>query len=71
MYVVKRNGKHENMQFDKITRRISKLCNDLDTKYVIPEGITIKVMTGIYPGITTRQLDDLAAETSAYMSTSH
>ena len=71
MYVVKRNGRHEKMQFDKITRRISKLCNDLDTKYVVPEGITIKVMTGIYPGITTRQLDDLAAETSAYMSTSH
>lgn len=71
MYVVKRNGKHESMQFDKITRRISKLCKDLDTKYVIPAGITIKVMTGIYPGITTRQLDDLAAETSAYMSTSH
>ena len=71
MYVVKRNGSKEAMQFDKITARIEKLCDGLDTIYIDAPSITIKVMNGIYPGITTRQLDDLAAETSAYMSTSH
>ena len=71
MYVVKRNGNNENMQFDKITKRVEKLCYGLDMKYIDPASVTLKVMSGIYPGITTRQLDDLAAETAAFMSTSH
>ena len=71
MYVVKRNGKNESMQFDKITKRVKNLCYGLDMKYIDPAAVTLKVMSGIYPGITTRQLDDLAAETAAFMSTSH
>jgi len=71
MYVVKRDGKNESMQFDKITKRVENLCHGLDMKYIDPAAVTLKVMSGIYPGITTRQLDDLAAETAAFMSTSH
>ena len=71
MYVVKRDGRHEKLHFDKITSRIEKLCFGLDTKYVTPEAITLKVVSGMYSGISTRQLDDLAAETAAYMSTNH
>jgi len=71
MYVVKRNGKKEDMQFDKITKRVSNLCNGLDMKYIDPAAVTLKVMRGIHPGISTVQLDDLAAETAAFMSTHH
>lgn len=71
MYVVKRNGEKQNMQFDKITKRVTNLCNGLDLNYIDPAAVTLKVMRGIHPGISTRELDDLAAETAAFMSTNH
>ena len=71
MFVVKRNGESQSMHFDKITKRVSNLCYDLDMKYIDPAAVTLRVTRGIHPGITTRQLDDLAAETAAFMSTSH
>ena len=71
MFVVKRNGKHEPVKFDKITSRIQKLCYGLNDQFVDPIVITQKVIQGVYPGITTKQLDNLAAETSAYLVTSH
>lgn len=71
MYVIKRDGREEKLQFDKITARIEKLCDGLDTTFVNAIGITMKVVNGIHSGITTKKIDDLAAETCAYMSTSH
>jgi len=71
MFVVKRDGSHEDVKFDKITSRIQKLCYGLNTEFVDPIVITQKVIQGVRPGITTRQLDNLAAETSAYLSTNH
>jgi ribonucleoside-diphosphate reductase alpha chain len=71
MKVKKRNGELEEMRYDKITRRISALCNDLNMEYVDPTFITLKVTQGIYDGITTSELDVLAAETAASMTTSH
>lgn len=70
-YVIKRDGRKEPTMFDKITSRISKLCYGLDMNYVDPAAITMKVIAGIFPGITTVQLDELAAETSASMTTCH
>lgn len=94
MYVLKRNGKREEVSFDKITSRIKKLCYGLNDKFVDPVSvlvwcgtlhrcfrsqlqskktraptsstqiiITQKVIQGVYPGVTTVELDELAAET--------
>lgn len=71
MYVIKRDGKKEKLQLDKITLRIENLCEGLDENYVNAPSITLKVANGIHTGITTMQLDDLAAKICAYMSTNH
>ena len=71
MYVVKRSGNQEPVSFDKITNRIRKLCDGLNSEYIDPAIVTAKVASGIYNGITTRELDKLAAETAAYSSTFH
>jgi len=71
MYVIKRDGRKENVMFDKITNRINKLCYNLNMNYVDPPAITLKVINGLYPGVTTVELDNLAAETAATMTTKH
>ncbi|KAI0205610.1 ribonucleoside-diphosphate reductase large chain [Astrocystis sublimbata] len=71
MYVKKRDGRQERVQFDKITARVSRLCYGLDPDHVDPVAITQKVISGVYGGVTTVQLDDLAAETAAYMTVTH
>ncbi|KAK0704747.1 ribonucleotide reductase [Lasiosphaeris hirsuta] len=71
MYVKKRDGRQERVQFDKITARVSRLCYGLDMDHVDPVAITQKVISGVYGGVTTAQLDDLAAETAAYMTVTH
>jgi ribonucleoside-diphosphate reductase alpha chain len=71
MLVVKRDGRHETVKFDKITARIEKLCYGLDPKYITPIDIAKKVIAGIYDGVTTVELDNLAAETAASLTTSH
>ncbi len=71
MLVVKRNGRFESVKFDKITRRIQKLCDGLDTQYINPTDIAKKVIAGIYDKVTTVELDNLAAETAASMASQH
>ncbi|KAI8085024.1 ribonucleotide reductase [Halteromyces radiatus] len=71
MFVYKRDGRKERVLFDKITSRINKLCDGLNEQYVVPPQIAQKVVTGMYQGITTVELDNLAAETAAYMTTTH
>jgi ribonucleoside-diphosphate reductase subunit M1 len=71
LYVKKRDGRHEKVMFDKITSRVSKLCYSLNQEHVDPAIITMKVINGIYPGVTTVELDTLAAETAATMTTKH
>ncbi|XP_031776898.1 ribonucleoside-diphosphate reductase large subunit [Nasonia vitripennis] len=71
MYVLKRNGRKEEVHFDKITSRIQKLCYGLDMEYVDPTAITFRVINGLYSGVTTVELDNLAAETAATMTTKH
>jgi len=71
MYVYKRDGRKEDVKFDKVTARIRKLCYGLDSEYVDPIEITRKVIDGIYEGVTTVELDNLAAETAAYKTTTH
>ncbi len=71
MQVIKRNGTKEPVAFDKITARVVRLCNGLNLNFVEPVEIAKKVIQGIYDGVTTTELDNLAAETSANMTTTH
>lgn len=71
MLVVKRDGRRESVKFDKITARIDKLCYGLDSNFVNTVDIAKKVISGIYDGVTTVELDNLAAETAASLTTSH
>ncbi|MCB0510286.1 MAG: ribonucleoside-diphosphate reductase subunit alpha, partial [Bacteroidetes bacterium] len=71
MYVIKRSGRKEAVMFDKITARINKLSYGLDNKYVEPIEIAKKVIQGMYDGVSTTELDNLAAETAASMTTVH
>jgi ribonucleoside-diphosphate reductase alpha chain len=71
MKVKKRDSSLEEMRYDKITRRIQHFCDDLDIEYVDPTLVTLKVTQGIYDGISTVELDTLAAETAASLVTTH
>jgi ribonucleoside-diphosphate reductase alpha chain len=70
MYVVKRDGRKEAVKFDKITARIVKMCYGLDP-LVSPEMIAMKVIEGIYDGVKTTDLDNLAAEVAASKTLDH
>lgn len=70
MYVVKRDGHREPVMFDKITDRVSKLCYGLND-LVDPVKVAMRVIEGLYDGVTTSELDNLAAETAASMTVSH
>ena len=70
MQVIKRTGKREDVSFDKITARIKKLSYGLNP-LVEPLEIAKKVIMGLYDGVTTTELDNLAAETSATMAAQH
>jgi len=70
MYVVKRDGRRESVKFDKITARIKKLCYGLNP-LVTPEKVAMKVIEGLYDGVTTSELDNLAAEVAATNTISH
>ena len=71
MYVVKRDGRRESVKFDKITARIEKLSYSLDPFFVQPLEVARKVITGLFDGVKTTELDNLAAETAASLTTKH
>jgi len=71
MYVIKRDGSRESIYFDKISCRLIKLCEGLNMSYVNPVEITKKVINGIYSGVLTTELDNLASEIAASMTTNH
>ncbi|MBN9384880.1 MAG: ribonucleoside-diphosphate reductase subunit alpha [Chitinophagaceae bacterium] len=71
MFVIKRNTKKESVKFDKITARIEKLCYGLDRRFVNSIDVAKKVIEGLYDGVTTTELDNLAAETAASLTVKH
>ena len=71
MQVIKRDGRHESVKFDKVTSRIDRLCYGLDPRHVDPADVAKKVIQGIYDGVTTSELDNLAAEIAASLTTKH
>ena len=70
MYVIKRDGHKEPVIFDKITARVRKLCYGLND-LVDPVRVAMRVIEGLYDGVTTSELDNLAAEVAATMTTTH
>ncbi|KAG9086778.1 ribonucleoside reductase large subunit Cdc22 [Ceratobasidium sp. 370] len=70
-YLLRPDGRKERVAFDKITARITKLCYGLDRNHVDPIEVTKKVIAGVYAGVTTVELDNLASETAAYLTTKH
>ena len=70
MYVVKRDGHKEPIMFDKITSRVRKLCYSLN-ELVDPVKVSMRVIEGLYDGVITSELDNLAAEIAATMTTTH
>src|SRR6185295_7502058 len=71
MYVKKRDGRKEEVKFDKITGRIQKLCYGLDMSHIDSTLVALKVIEGIYDGVTTSELDNLASEVAATLTTRH
>ncbi|ANW95342.1 ribonucleoside-diphosphate reductase [Wenyingzhuangia fucanilytica] len=70
MYVIKRDGHKESVMFDKITARIRKICYGLNP-LVDPVKVAMRVIEGLYDGVTTSELDNLAAEIAATLTTAH
>ncbi|MET2986314.1 ribonucleoside-diphosphate reductase subunit alpha [Aureibaculum conchae] len=70
MYVLKRDGKREPVMFDKITSRVRKMCYGLN-KLVDPVKVAMRVIEGLYDGVSTSELDSLAAEIAATMTVQH
>ncbi|NEQ48715.1 MAG: ribonucleoside-diphosphate reductase subunit alpha [Leptolyngbya sp. SIO3F4] len=70
MFVIKRDGRKESVKFDKIQARIKKMCYELDP-VVDPVHISMRVIEGLYDGVSTSELDNLAAEVAASMTTKH
>ncbi len=70
MFVLKRDGKKEPVMFDKITARVRKMCYGLNS-LVDPVKVAMRVIEGLYDGVTTSELDNLAAETAATMTVQH
>ena len=71
MRVIKRDGSEESVKFDKISARIKKQTYGLDQDHVEYMEIAKKVIAGVYDGVTTRELDNLAAETAASLTRIH
>ena len=71
MFVIKRDGTRESVKFDKITARIQKLSYGLEPAHVDPILVAKKVIDGVYDGVTTSELDNLAAETAASLTVRH
>src|SRR3954464_9691431 len=70
MFVAKRDGRKESVKFDKVTARIQKLAYGL-SEHVETFSVAQKVIEGIYDGVTTTILDNLAAEIAASLTTKH
>ena len=71
MQVVNRKGEREDVRFDAILEKLSGLTNGLDTNWVDAANLTKLTIEGLYDGVTTRELDQLAAETAASLASHH
>ncbi len=68
MHVLKRNGNREAVSFDKVLSRVRKAARGLS---VNPDALSQQVLSRIYDGVPTTQLDELTAANAASLSTIH
>ena len=71
MQVVNRKGEREDVRFDAIHEKLRSLSHGLDPVWVDPGHVTKLTIEGLYDGVTTRELDQLAAETAASLASQH
>ena len=71
MKVKKRNGSLQEVDFNKITKRIEALCFGLDMNFIKPTEVAKKVIAGLYDGVTTEELDNLASEVCGGLVSTH
>ena len=71
MQVVNRKGEREDVRFDAILEKLTTLADGLDSNWVDPAHLTKLTIEGLYDGVTTRELDQLAAETAASLASHH
>ena len=71
MQVVNRKGEREDVRFDAILDKLRRLSEGLDPNWVDPANLTKLTIEGLYDGVTTRELDQLAAETAASLVSHH
>ena len=71
MQVVNRKGEREDVRFDAIHEKLRSLTEGLDPVWVDPGHVTKLTIEGLYDGVTTRELDQLAAETAASLASQH
>ena len=69
--VINRKGEEEDVRFDAILEKITNLSEGLDSQWVDPGHVSKLVIEGLYDGVTTRELDKLAAETAASLVSTH
>jgi len=70
MDIIKRNGSREPLKLEKISSRIKKLTYGLNER-VDPDIVSTKVVSGLYDGVSSAELDQLSSETAASMVTVH
>ena len=71
MQVVNREGEREDVRFDAIHDKLKSLTYGLDPNWIDPGHVTKLTIEGLYDGVTTRELDQLAAETAASLASQH
>ena len=71
MQVVNRKGEREDVRFDAILEKLSSLTEGLDPDWIDPAQLTKLTIEGLYDGVSTRELDQLAAETAASLASHH
>ena len=71
MQVVNRKGEREDVRFDAILDKLRRLAEGLDPTWIDPANLTKLTIEGLYDGVTTRELDQLAAETAASLVSQH
>ena len=71
MQVVNRKGEREDVRFDAILEKLSSLTEGLDPNWIDPAQLTKLTIEGLYDGVSTRELDQLAAETAASLASHH
>ena len=71
LQVVNRKGERENVRFDAIHEKLVRLSTGLDATWIDPSHVTKLTIEGLYDGVTTRELDQLAAETAASLASNH